>query len=326
MPTGASQLSLRFIFGAARKIYPGDLSLRRWKRQLIFLIACLIARPSLRLFLARNENGPFLCELEAHPETLGFVVWPYIHAGWSVMQRFEALAQHRRALKEDMTALDVGRSGSVVVADLSSVSTGVKLVADRASWFWREGSMVLNLFLHDERLMSLAFSFGQRRNERVVYVGSVQGSNIDSALTKYREIAKDLHGMRARDFLIKAFQFLMHHLRVKEILCISDEYRHHRHAYFGKAKAEDVHLNYDDIWQEHGGERMADGFFRLASLPAVRPLETIAAKNRALYRRRYEMMNRLSNDIGQRFRIPPAALGEAPEDAFHGTKSTVRPN
>ena len=169
-----------------------------------------------------------------------------------------------------MSALAVPATGSRVVADLSEISAGLQLVVDRPAWFLREGSLVLNQFLHDERLMSLAFSFGRQDGERVAYVGSVQGAKADSALATYREIAKDLHGMRSRDFLIKAFQLLAHHLGVKRVLCVDEQARHHRHPYFGKFKSEELHLNYDTMWQEHAGVRTADGFYRLGDRKSTR--------------------------------------------------------
>ncbi len=134
--------------------------------------------------------------MQQHPETLGFVEWPYLHAGWSPIERFEALSQHLQALQSDMAALNVGRDGSVLVADLSAVSPGLKLVVDRAFWCLREGSLVFNQFVNDDRLMTLAFSFGHLHGERVVYVGSVQGSNAESALATYRDIAKNLQEVR----------------------------------------------------------------------------------------------------------------------------------
>ena len=112
--------------------------------------------------------------------------------------------------------------------------------------------------------------------------------------------------MRSRDFLIKMFQLLTNHMGVHQVLGVADEQRHHRHPYFGTAKADRLHLDYDEIWQEHSAERMPDGFYRLPSLPVVKTMEEIAAKNRALYRRRYALMDRLSADLAARFGPRPA--------------------
>ena len=300
MTLDAAEPGLALYLAAAHKVCPG-LSVWALRDRLRLVLSVLKFRHRLSVFFCHPEHAVLLHELMTRPEIIGFLRWPYVHAAWPVMQRFEALSQHEQAMRSDMAALAVSPTGSLVIADMSDTSAGLRLVIDRAPWFLREGSLVFNQFLHHDRLMSLAFSFGRRDGERVAYVGSVQGAKADSALAHYREVGKDLHGMRSRDFLIKAFQFLTHHLGVKRVLCVGEQARHHRHAYFGKSKSHTLHLNYDQVWQEHAGVRTADGFFRLASLPVVRAPADIAAKNRALYRRRYALMDRLSADIAARF-------------------------
>ena len=291
---------MALCLAAGQKIYPG-LSAAALRKRLIFLFYYLKFRKRMLVCFREPGHDALSRELMTRPNIMGFIIWPYVHAGWPVMQRFEALAQHQQALCSDMAALAIPASGSLVAADMSDVSPGLRLIIDRAPWFLREGSLVFNLFLNDDRLMSLAFSFGWLDGERVSYVGSVQGSNLDSALAKYRALGKDLQGMRSRDFLIKAFQLLTHHMGVKRVLCVGEEMRHHRHPYFGKMKAESLRLNYDEIWHEHAGVKTSDGFYQLGSLPVIRSMADIAAKNRPLYRRRYALMDKLSADIASRF-------------------------
>jgi uncharacterized protein VirK/YbjX len=292
----SSRLTAAALWKAAQVMHPG-LAPRTVKNKLWFFLTYLKARSTLRELLERDEHQLIAQEVATLPKSLGFVVWPYIRSDWPMLRRFEALSEHKQALASDMAALDVSVSASVLIVDLEDISSGLRLVVDRAPWCLREGSLVFNLFLHEERMMSLAFSFGVIEGQRVAYVGSVQGSNVDSALAKYREMAKDLQGMRSRDFLIKTFQFLMHHLEVKRILCVADDYRHHRHPYFGNAKVAGMHLNYDQIWQEHAGQPTGDGWYELVLVPVNRPMETIAAKNRALYRRRHEMLEKIAGRI-----------------------------
>ena len=307
------QPRLALVLAAAQRLYPGG-SRKALKGRLRLLASWLRFRGRLGTFFREPAHQALAKELSERPELLGFMLWPYIHAGWPTMTRFEALAQHQQAIATDMAALAVPPDGSLLIADLADVSPGMQLVVDRAPWCLREGSLVFNQFLHDERMMSLAFSFGWRDGERVAYIGSVQGSNVDSALAKYRDMAKGLQGMRSRDFLIKMFQLLTNHMGVKQLFGVSDEQRHHRHPYFGTAKAERLHLDYNEIWEEHSAERLPDGFYRLPSLPVVKAMEEIAAKNRALYRRRYALMDRLSSDLASRFAVrSPAEAHAIPE-------------
>ena len=303
MKLKSSRLTAAGLWMAAQVIYPGSAP-STVKNKLGFFLRCLKARSTLRKLLDGGEHHLLAQEVAAMPKSLGFVVWPYIRSDWPMLRRFEALSEHKQALASDMAALDVSVSASVLIVDLADMSPGLRLVVDQAPWCLREGSLVFSLFLLEERMMSLAFSFGVLEGQRVAYVGSVQGSNIDSALAKYREMAKDLQGMRSRDFVVKTFQFLMHHLGVKRILCVADDYRHHRHPYFGNAKVAGLHLNYDQIWQEHAGQPTGDGWYELVLVPVNRPMEAIAAKNRALYRRRHEMLAMIAGRIAGRFGSP----------------------
>ena len=300
-------LGLAQILAAARIVYP-ERKIGTLKNRFRLVVACISVRRQLCELLARDDHRLLREEVAQYPETLGFVLWPYIHAGWSVTERFEALSQHRKTLHAEMAVLNVGRAGSMVVADLAALSPGLRLVVDRAPWCLREGDLVLSAFVKDQRLTTMAFSFGRPNGELVAYVGSVQGSREDSAQAAYRRLAKDLHRMRVRDFLIKCFQLLMFHVGVQRILCVPDDQRHHRHVYFSRDKGQKFRLNYDEVWREHRAAVRIDGFFELSLLPAVRPTEEIDVRHRALYRRRYAMMHQLYVELTARLATAAPSL------------------
>ncbi len=302
LPASYRSVNLDFpsLLATARNIYPYS-RLGTFKNRARFMMACLRHRDALCDLLTRQEHQALRKELLEHPDTLGFVEWPYINAAWPVMRRFQALSEHQQAVNSDMSAFDMPRSGALLVADLSSVSEGLKLTVDRAYWLMREGGLVFNQFVGDERLMTMAFSFGLRDGKRVAYVGGVQGSNTEVARAAHQTLRRDLHRMRSRDFVVKAFQSFMHALGVSEIYCVSDRYRHHRHIYFTRDPDEKYHTDYDEVWREHLGTPTDDGFFRLATPAARRPLEAVPAKDRGLYRRRYAMLDDLAADMQERF-------------------------
>lgn len=293
-------LSISGLQLAARQIYPGH-GLGTLKNRLKFTAAALRWRGSLAEALAQPAHKRLRRELEQLPIMLGFVRWPYIHCDWSVLQRFDALSQHYQALEDDMTALDVGIESAIEVADLTQLSPRLRLIVDHAPWSLREGSLVFSPYFGEHRLQSIVFSFTQLSNERAVYVGNVQGSNVEAAQANFSDVQKDLLGVRLRDFTIKTFQLLMYSLGVKRILCIAESARHHRHPYFSREKVTKLHLDYDAVWREHSGEQVEGGFYRLDMLPRMRPIEEVASKHRSLYRKRYAMMNEIAAGLELRF-------------------------
>jgi len=58
-------------------------------------------------------------------------------------------------------------------------------------------------------------------------------------------------------------------------------------------------FNYDEFWQENQGVYHAP-YWRLPLEIERKPLEDIVSKKRSMYRKRYEMLDSLANDIRQR--------------------------
>ena len=87
-------------------------------------------------------------------------------------------------------------------------------------------------------------------------------------------------------------------LGVDRLYAVGDEFRHHRHPYFGATKAQELAANYDVIWLEHGATPSdREDFFEIPMAPSIKPLDTIAAKKRAMYRRRYELLESTFNTV-----------------------------
>jgi uncharacterized protein VirK/YbjX len=62
---------------------------------------------------------------------------------------------------------------------------------------------------------------------------------------------------------------------------------------YSKKKKACLQADYDELWQEFGAVDLDDNFVRLQ--PAQRkPLEEVASKKRAMYRRRYEWLDTLA--------------------------------
>jgi uncharacterized protein VirK/YbjX len=155
----------------------------------------------------------------------------------------------------------------------------------------REGQLVINLFLGNVRILSLAFSFARESGKVVAYVGAMQGRNIDGLLDTYRGITKAMHGMRPRDFLFELFRSFCRAVGISKIYAVSDASRHHRDSFFvSKTKSKELTLNYDEIWIERGGILENSDFYVFSVTPQIKNLEEVPSKKRSMYRRRYEFL------------------------------------
>ena len=299
------------ILSAVTCIEP-DASLPALKRRAKLLYDMARARPWLSRWMKQaGPNALLRRRIERNPQLLGFVTWPYIHAGWPADRRFDALSEHLRVVDELYPWLALDEGERIEVLSLEGLAPGLSLEVDSEFWFIREGWLAFNLFLHGDRLMSIAFSLAREQGGLVARVGAIHGSNRPNALEVSRQVTRTLHGLRPRDFALKLFQLFLGAMGVAQLLCVADENRHHRHAYFGPRAAQALRMNYDEVWQENGGQRLSSGFFRLPISPAAKPLHDVPTRKRAMYRRRYEMLAELDRALrralpeGRLTRLPP---------------------
>lgn len=223
---------------------------------------------------------------------------PYLHNQWSVEERFKVILEHYKIIKKMPAILNLVDAKPRVILDLTQYLAGMFITLDKAKWFVREGEIVLNLFKEDQRLMSLAFTFSTLNNQLIIYVGALQGRLPSSeTLEMMKLVTKSLEGLRPADLLLEILRDISQNLGVKKILAISDENRHHRHKFFGKVQQNLLKTNYNEKWIENQGERLDNGFYSLPIIKTRRNILEVSSNKRALYRRRYEMLDQIASNI-----------------------------
>jgi uncharacterized protein VirK/YbjX len=267
---------------------------RNWKIRLKFVLAALRERSltrQLQQLAPTSGLGKLLAE---RPETIGNLIWPYQCAAWDAKTRFARISAHLDVV-EKMPGLKVADDEKIVVADLSSLSEGALAIIDYSPWLAREGHLTLSLFKGHFRAFTIAFSLSNYPHTEL-FIGGIQGrKNDDDILALYRDLTKDFHGVRPRDFLLEMLRLFALKSGVKHIYAVADEYRIFRHPYFGTK--EKLGLSYDDVWLERGGTRIAQTHFELPLAGTRRDLNEVAAKKRAMYRRRYQMFDELEASL-----------------------------
>jgi uncharacterized protein VirK/YbjX len=262
-----------------------------------FMAAALANARTVRPFLQPEPGTEMARMMEARPQTLGVLVWPYQCSGWGVGERLRRLRIHCAEVDRLGTPLTFAPSEKLVLADLDAQLPGLRIVLDKPHWFMREGGLVLNLFTDTFRAFSLAYSLYRTPDGRLVgVIGSLQGRNRDNALDLYRDLTGALHGLRPRDFLLEVFRMWCRMAGVDDIRAVTQRGRHHNHPYFGKSE---LLLDYDEIWRDRGGVPIDEMFFALPVSPERRDLETIKPNKRSLYRRRFVFLDDLERQLAE---------------------------
>jgi uncharacterized protein VirK/YbjX len=274
-----------------------DLNANSLKHQVFLLGRALVFPNAIRNWYEISDNPLLTLALKRFPLMSGAMYWPYINHTWPMERRLAVIDQHFRLLDGQAAIIAQATFEEIELARLDEEYAGLRLVLDKAEWFLREGEIVLNLFVNNQRFYSIAFTMGLDAGKPIAFVGALQGSNVDTAQDIYRDITHSLHGMRPRDFLMTAFKLFCVELGVHKIYAVSSEKRQHNSPYFGTSHKEKVLVAYNEVWLEHGGTALDNGFYDIPAIVKYKDMSEIATRKRAAYRRRYQMLDKLALDI-----------------------------
>lgn len=223
------------------------------------------------------------------PSLVGNLIWPYQCAAWAPAEQIRRIAEHFEAV-ERIPGLSLAPDDKLQLLDLSEYSPDTFVILDRAKWLSREGHLSLNLFKRNFRAFSVSFSL-RDGPERELFIGGIQGRQVDNILGLYRDWTKDFHRLRPRDLILELLRLFARAINVQRISAVADAHKIARHRYFGGKAAG---INYDEIWLDRGGERTEPSHFVLPAEPQRRKLVDVSSKKRGMYRKRYAMLDEIA--------------------------------
>jgi uncharacterized protein VirK/YbjX len=281
-------LSLQIVYREAKLIFPTDSTFCFAKR-LLTVFWCF---PFLRQASAwlESANNPLLArELMHMPKIREYLYRPYVNRYWKPAKRLAVIEEHYGLVNNNASFLDLAPDEYIDLLVFNLGFDKLRVVLDRPSWMRREGEIGLSLFLGINRIYTVMFLLSGSPGNMKLIVGSVQGTHIKPAQNEYKLLTKTLYGIRPRDFLIHITKMISDELGCTEILGVSDAAHRSSHL-FSRANK---HISYNAIWLEHGGEKSGKDFFKLVPKFIKRKDTNIAARKRALYRRRYQFLDEL---------------------------------
>lgn len=286
---------IKCLWTVSSKVYPGKKAKIAWRR-LRFVFTSLRLYTAVAPLLDAPPQTPLGRLLRDRPETLGAAIWPYQCAGWNPQTRFARIRNHYAVVEKVGGVIDFPIDDEIKLLDLKPILADCCVILEQPSWFMREGQLSLSLFLGNQRLYTLAFSLFEEGEKLGAFIGAIQGRDIEGALDKYRELTKAAHGMRPRDLLFEIFRMFCAELGVQSMQAVSEDFRHHKDKqYFGEMRR--ASASYDEIWTDRGGLRADPMFYELKVNEPEKDLAAIPAKKRGMYRRRYEMLRSLRDQL-----------------------------
>ena len=252
-----------------------------------------------RLALTWNVRGRLLREFDGHAMAQAlFRAQP--RAFYPVMnhlidRRMSAQARLRTTLASLRTVShSVGDDANVRGLlthglTLLEMADGTRVVLSLNDVSFHEGLWQVGLIGADGvRLYSIGFGF---TDAQTLLMGNVQGPSLkDDGLDRIRDVTHAAHGMRPPHLLVHALRVLAAQWGATRLQGIDPE--HHVKGRWN-LRGSRLRFDYRAFWAEHEGLRDAGGNWSLPLDTALRPLEDVPTKRRAMYRRRYAMLEAL---------------------------------
>ncbi len=160
-----------------------------------------------------------------------------------------------------------------------------------------EGFWALELRKKSSQQIVYLLTFGKIAQS--LLIGVIQGTNTKNAKDLVKYLTKQCHGLRPAYLLIEVMKLLADTLGYS-LLGIPHKYQNK--SRFIQSKRYTV--NYDTLFRESGGLRQE--YWQLP-LTLDKDLTDVPSKKRSMYRKRFEMLEKLADVIHQIFNLPTSS-------------------
>jgi len=131
----------------------------------------------------------------------------------------------------------------------------------------------------------------------VCRIGCVQGTKNENIVNAAQDFA---HGLRPKSLMVFVIQEFCKCLNIHTLYGVGQSIQAFRRKHAIHIQClHKIHFNYNQLWTESGGEQGKDGWFLLPVLVHKKRMEEIKTNKRAMYRRRYMMMDNIARQISE---------------------------
>lgn len=174
----------------------------------------------------------------------------------------------------------------------------IRLCAD--AFMDKEGEATLTFCNHQNTVLAeMTFTLCPFEGKSTLFIGGLQGAKAHVPHELIQGATKACHGLFPKRLLVEAVMTLGTAFPVEQILAVSNATHIYRSWRYRKKKEGKLLADYDSFWRSLGGERQESGHFALPLTMPRKPMEEIASKKRAEYRRRYELLDSLIQQMTQ---------------------------
>ncbi len=284
-----------------------------WKKpsfRLKFLSRSLLSWPTTSGLLKTLASNPLLDEiLSAQPNLPCKLHRPYLAANMKRIDGLFALRDHYHLIAQRMPLkMRLGHLGSqpFVLGHAQDKNGGqVCLQLTTIDKLNKEGEATL--LLRNAKgiiLAEMTFTLMNYRQQPTLFIGGLQGADGNVPHSEIQSTTKACHGLFPKRLVLEGIVQLARQLGIRQLIAVGNGTHIYQNWRYHHKKKDLLHADYDQFWLSMGGEPLDNGYFLLPERLSRKPMEEIASKKRAEYRRRYQLLDELQQGIAAHFSRP----------------------
>ncbi|WP_333495811.1 VirK/YbjX family protein [Kluyvera sp. CHPC 1.251] len=255
--------------------------------------------------LANLAKQPYLMQiLDVQPGLPCRLHRPWLSVHTDHQQTIEALSRHYQQLlshlPEGVTQGYLSPHGALLATlnGKDGQQYAIRLNADAMQD--KEGEATLTF--RDENntvLAELTFTLCQFNGVDTFYIGGLQGAKAHVPHQLIQAATKACHGLFPKRLVVDALLTLATPLSVEHVRAVSNETHIYQSLRYRRKKRDKLHADYNSFWESLSATVDSKGDYVLPLVLPRKTMEEIASKKRAEYRRRYELLDTLQQQILQ---------------------------
>jgi Uncharacterized protein conserved in bacteria len=277
-------------------------SYRLWQQLRSFFAALIYPATAAKWFSVIESPG-FLQVTQHRPRLYFKPFRVYMSILWSTQKRVKVILDTYRFIssKGNIVLKRMLQTSGIVIAGLvlDDVTDGI-LTLGYDDRFRKEGEFVMSFDSKQlgGRIVAASFSFEEIEPESMACrIGCIQGHAVNDSNSS-KAAQKLMHGLRPKALVVYAIQELSRQMGCTAVYGAGDEIQAYRKKHFiHLSKRHAIQFDYNAIWAECGGQPNKEGWYELPLVPVRKSMEEIKSHKRALYKRRYQMLDDISFQI-----------------------------
>lgn len=273
---------------------------REVRRMAVFVARAIIHNSGLQKLDAFFRNVPALSNfIDEYPFPLEQATRSFFYKDSTFQSRSKLIEEHFSFLAErvnDDAIFSInGLRGNNVIWTLDVSETEIlKAEINTHPGQRKEGLSAINLNLYDGDSMTRIYQLmywimKDSDGKNGLYIGAMQGPNVDDARDVIKRLTKICHGYRTKNLILYIAQAYVRTLGIEKIYAVTNEgYYANNHARVDRK----LKTDFSSFWSEAGGVATGDSrFYELPLVESRKTMEEVATRKRAVYRRRFALLD-----------------------------------